>query len=199
VRITEWELISDEMHEDTRITKFQLSENPDTLTQWNNKFNLYLEVVSSHTALKLILTTENTNDEAIEISQALHTYFYVGDIEKIVIEGLQGKTYIDKLDSAILKTQANDLSIDDEIDRIYLTNTDLNLIDSSIDRKLSISGKGHSSWVIWNPWKLKSKDIKDLADDEYRNFICIEAANADKIISIPPNEEYKIETKISVD
>ena len=35
-----------------------------------------------------------------------------------------------------------------------------------------------------------------MADHEYRKFVCIEAANADKPISIDPDEEYKLHLKM---
>lgn len=198
VRISEWELISDEMHEDTRITKFQIDSSNESKKIWNHSFNLFLEVVSSHTALKLILTTENTGEEALEITEALHTYLFVGDVESIEITGLAGCSFVDKLDEGKSKIQHENLRIDGALDRIYLSTDDLYLNDVSLKRKLRVSGLGNNSWVIWNPWIENSKTIADLTDEEYKNFICIEAANTGDGVIIQPNESHKLETILTL-
>ena len=48
--------------------------------------------------LTLQLTTRNLGDEPITIGQALHTYFGVGAIETVTIDGLDGCDYLDKVE-----------------------------------------------------------------------------------------------------
>jgi glucose-6-phosphate 1-epimerase len=39
---------------------------------------------------------------------------------------------------------------------------------------------------VWNPWSEKAAGMKDLADDDWRHFVCVEtAATADRAIVVP--------------
>jgi glucose-6-phosphate 1-epimerase len=54
--------------------------------------------------------------------------------------------------------------------------------------------------VVWTPWIDKSAALKDLPDDGYQKFCCIEAAIAnDKAVIVMPGSTYTLSTKISVE
>ena len=56
--------------------------------------------------MNLTLSTRNTGAAVLPLTQALHSYFRVGDIERVHVEGLGGRDYIDKVDGNSRKTQA---------------------------------------------------------------------------------------------
>lgn len=191
-RTSEWLLESDTESNGERKLRFTLQENEYSRSLWNHSFSLTLNILVKDTLLELELITLNTDNEAFEISQALHTYFFVDDIDAIKIDGLDNVTYIDKVDHQKIKVQEGLVAITEETDRIYLSSNALHLLDENIKRSIYISGDGITSWVIWNPWTEKVKSIPDMSDKEYKKFVCIEAANADRVINILPNESYTL-------
>lgn len=44
--------------------------------------------------------------------------------------------------------------------------------------------------VIWNPGPTGAQDMLDLADLEYRNMLCIEAAVIDQPITLEPGDSW---------
>lgn len=154
--------------------------------------------VSISQRLSMELSTFNKSDQSISISQALHTYFNVNDIDKTVVYGLEGKRYLDKTEAYKLKVQEGPVTIESEVDRIYLdTDDDISIDDRA--RKIIIKQKGSRSSIVWNPWKDLAKKMEDLEDEGYRKMICVETANvADDVVHIKPNERYFLQVSYNL-
>ena len=71
----------------TRIT-LGLTDTSDTRALWPHAFDLSLAITVGRT-LRLALTTRNTGDAPFRITQALHSYFAVGDIARTL--GVAGR------------------------------------------------------------------------------------------------------------
>jgi len=170
-----------------------LTDTESSLVVWPYPFNLLLKV-SLTDSLEVALSTTNTGDKPFEFSQALHSYFKVSDITNIVVEGLASKRYLDKLDGFSEKTQSEDVTVSQEIDRIYQdAPRQVFMKDSGHDSKLEITSTGSKTTVIWNPWQEKIKDFSDLNKDNFRDFICIETANAAKdMVNLAAGESHTI-------
>ncbi len=148
--------------------------------------------------LKLELKTTNTGNEATLIGGALHSYFNVSDIDNTSLSGLDQIDYIDTLTDTY-ETQETDITIEEETDRVYV-NSDhtVSLYDKKWNRSIIVEKIGSQSTVIWNPWIDKSAELKDLGNDEYRNFICIEAANTRKdTYRLAPGSSHILGTTIT--
>src|SRR5438445_602565 len=100
--------------------------------------------------------------------EALHTYLGVGNIRQVTIEGLAGRTFIDKVDGGRRKVQPKgELTTSGETDRVYLDTIDtVTVTDRAMGRKLQVSKGGSQSTVVWNPWIDKAKAMSDFGDDE---------------------------------
>lgn len=176
-----------------------LNDKEKNLSLWPQAFNLQLQITIANT-LSLELTTHNTSQQTFTITQALHTYFRVGDIDAITVRGLENTQYLDKLDHQRRKTQAHPVTIAQETDRIY-TNVSKTLIidDPSFKRQIHITANTTKTAVVWNPWKKATAAINDLAPDDYRNFICVEAGNvADASIAILPGQSFNLSTHFNL-
>ena len=148
--------------------------------------------VSVGKQLNIELSTFNKSDQTMTITQALHTYFNIDDIGNTKVYGLDGKTYLDKTEGFASKIQDGPITIDSEVDRVYLDTKDDITIDDTI-RKVIIKKQGSRSTVVWNPWKDIAKKMDDLDDEGYRKMLCVESANvADDIVNIKPNESYSL-------
>lgn len=151
--------------------------------------------------LSLELETTNLGDSIFNLSEALHTYFLVGDVRKVRIEGLEGSPYLDKVNGYARKEQAGEVTITSETDRIYLNTKDrCTIIDPVMDRKIMISSEGSASTVVWNPWVTQAAKMGDLGVDGYLTMLCVETANAaDNVVSLAAGEIHRLGAKYSTE
>lgn len=194
MRNQQWQILASKKDGDGTITLilgFDSTENTKSI--WPHDFELRLEIVVGQ-KLELKLKTRNTGQTAFTITQALHTYFNISDIEKIIVTGLDGKNYLDKLVGFAESTQSGDVLVSQEIDRVFQSvKNDVHLIDSGFNRTITISETGSETTVIWNPWSTAISNIADLDSEHYRHFLCVETANAAKdSIEIPAGKTHSM-------
>ncbi len=197
-RIAEWKLIHNTLRGNIRKVLFTLESSAETKLIFPFDFEVSFNILESETYLKLTLTTKNNDEIPFPISPALHSYFAVGDIDKVKIEGFQNATYIDKVDNGIAKLQHEDfLKINQETDRIYLSSDTNKIFDYSLNRIINIKHNS-TAIVVWNPWQEKCRDIGDMADEEYMKFVCIESAIMPEPYVLLPGETHTLEQIIMV-
>lgn len=171
-----------------------LDDTPETQAIWPHSFSLWQEIVIGE-RLTLSLITRNTGNEAFSITQAFHTYFKVGDISRTKVLGLADCEYIDKVGGGnAQKHQTGDVTIDAEVDRIYLNvgNT-LTIDDAALNRRIQITSQGSKTAVVWNPWEKIAKDMADLEDDDYKRLLCVETTNAaDDVVEAAAGGECRL-------
>ncbi|MEM9776627.1 MAG: dihydroxy-acid dehydratase, partial [Chloroflexota bacterium] len=114
-----WELI--ESRED--YAKLALQPGQTNHPDVDGEFKVSLEILLG-SELQVSLTTQNVGSAPFKMSAALHTYFSVSDVRQIQIGGLDGRTYIDQLDNNQRKFQSGAITIDQEVDRIYVGSPD---------------------------------------------------------------------------
>ncbi len=177
---------------DTRVT-LGLIDTPETRAIWPQSFTLALEITVGN-SLNLELVTGNTGTQTFSITQAFHTYFKVGDISQTSVLGLEGTDYIDKTDNSAQKYQTGAVTINTEVDRIYLgVQGELVIADAALKRRIRIASRGSKTAVMWNPWVKISAEMGDLQDDDYRRLLCVETTNAaTDVVEIAPNSEFRL-------
>lgn len=143
--------------------------------------------------LTVTLQTTNHDTRPISITQALHTYLPVSDLEHANIKGLEGTDYADKLKQF---EQAQErrvhVNVSEPTDRVYFDSSpELTLVDQNLT---TIVGKQNSNTtIIWNPGRDTADTMADISADHYRGFICIEAANAlSDEVRVEPNTSYEL-------
>ena len=78
---------------------------------------------------------------------------WVGDVNTVRLLGLDGVTYVDRIDDDRTKPQHGDVTITAETNRVYLDTTGAVTIDATaLSRRITISKTGSRSTVVWNPW-----------------------------------------------
>jgi len=201
VRNRQWQVTGSESLADgsTKII-LSITDSDATRALWPHSFRLDI-VITVGDSLKIALVTHNTGDDSITISQALHTYFRVGDISNVSVLGLDGTDYLDKANDAGRKTQTGAVTISGEVDRIYTDVTgELTIDDASLGRKIRIASSGCSTAVVWNPWAEIAASMADLGDDDYNRMLCVETANAGpETIAIGAGETYRLEAEYTID
>ncbi len=201
VRDQQWQVVKTQKLDDgsTKVI-LEISHNQYSLKLWPYKFYLQIEIIIGST-LTVILSTNNIDDKSFTISQALHSYLAVGDVNKIEVTGLDGLCYLDKTAEFTERDQRGEVVIDGMVDRIYQgVERDVLLNDPVLNRKIRISSQGSKTFVVWNPGEKVASTMIDLADDEYNKFVCIEAANtADDKVTIAAGKSHSLTVNYSIE
>jgi glucose-6-phosphate 1-epimerase len=199
-RISNWDVRGTEIDGGASRIRLGLSDNQYTRLLWPHAFDLGL-VVTVEKELDLELIAKNAGPEDFTITGAFHSYYQVGDINKIYVEGLDGHSYMDKVDGFKEKYQDGQVEILGETDRIYLgTPDDCVIHDPGFKRNIRIKKEGSKSTVIWNPWIAKAPQMKDLGDLDYQKFVCVETTNAgEDLITLAPGSKHALRANISIE
>lgn len=176
VRTRPWTLENiEDSGTDIRVSMY-CESSPETRQWWDFDFRIQHEVRFG-TELQCDLQVMNTGSNQLTFEVAQHTYFHVGDIDRVQITGLEGTRYLDKVAGGIERLQEEAIVFRGETDRIYLnTLNPVTLLDASTARKCIVEKNGSRNTVIWNPWIDKARALRDFGDDEYRVMACIETA-----------------------
>jgi glucose-6-phosphate 1-epimerase len=185
----------EEISEDETEITFLLKDTEESCKIWNYNFELKV-IFNIGNSLSIKLETKNLGKEEFLITQALHTYFSVSDIEDVSIKGLEKLSYVDTL-SDIKEQQISSIQIDKEVDRVYMGEVK-EIILKDKNREISIATKGSKSTVVWNPWIEKGSQMSGMKSEDYKEFVCIESANAFEDFKIlKSGESFSLSLKLN--
>lgn len=200
VRTKSWHLDSIAQKGDA-VTVTMFTENSkSTQKYWPFDFRL-MHRVTFGPELMLELTVANTGSEPFTFEEALHAYYKVKDVTKSRIAGLNGVHYLDKTDSFREKKQSGDVVITAETDRVYLnTASPLELSDPVLQRGIKVAKQNSRTTVIWNPWRAKAAELKDLGMDQWKSMLCIEVTNVGKYaVELQPGQKHKMQARVKLE
>ncbi|KAI9221740.1 galactose mutarotase-like domain-containing protein [Blastocladiella britannica] len=129
----------------------------------------------------------------------LHTYLRVPSIEGTAVRGLGGSTYSDKTRSLAAFQQVGDLTVSEEVDRVFAgvvpaTSKPVAVFHSgahvvTVDRVAGpATGHSFADVVVWNPWIEKAKGMADFDNEGYKSMICVEVGDVAKTVSVAPGQ-----------
>lgn len=175
-----------------------LIDSAETKGIWNYSFDLSI-VITVGQVLNINLVTRNTGSQSFFITQALHTYFKIGDLNQVRVLGLENKAYLDKVDRGQQKTQSGAITFSGECDRIYLdVPPQLTIEDRALNRQITVTATNSKTAIVWNPGADISAKMADLGDRDYEHFVCVETANAaNEIIEIAAGDDYNLTANYS--
>src|SRR5262249_42415717 len=134
-RVKEWNIVETKVTPDGNVQlRFEL---PESVMKENGTTACVQFTVTLGETLTMELAVTNTGDGELSFEDCLHTYFLVGDINAVLVKGLKGVTYYDRLDNLARKVEANDdIRISSEVDRTYQdTSGTVEIVDSALGRK----------------------------------------------------------------
>ncbi len=169
---------------------FGLQDNQATRAVWPYSFRLELTVRLADT-LTLTLSCRNRDRERYSFTTALHTYFQVADVEKASVEGLNGLLFRDNpTGNKSVETQAA-VTFGGEVDRTYVRAPhEVVLLDGAADRRLVVRHDNMADVVVWNPGAEKARELPDLANNEYREMVCVETCVIAEPVLLRPGETW---------
>ena len=199
-RTRPWQLVRQGHVGTDALIEFELVCASDVEGQFPHAFTARYEVQLG-SELHLTLTVDNTGDEEFAFEEALHTYFHVGDVRRIHVEGLEGVSYLDQADPAglVVKQQSGDLTFNAETDRIYHSSAQLRVVDPVLGRVLVIDKEHSASTVVWNPWIDKAARMSDFGDEEWPSMVCVEGGNLrESAVALAPGHSHRMHYAVRV-
>lgn len=197
-RNTTWTLVGANGGPDGEITiELLLPERADTPLRLSQTLRIGRGLTQS-------LSTRNTGATTVAFTQALHTYFRVGQAQRVQVDGLEKLAYADKYDGGE-HSQSGAWDLHDprdpgRSDRIYhRAGGRYTLHDPVLGRRIGLATSGSRSLVVWNPGEHGIGAISDAPAEGWRHFVCLEAANAgEDVIELAPGQTHTLRQTIEV-
>lgn len=197
VRTAAWTLVDRTEDDGVTTLTHRITSADASSAQWPHDYELEL-VGRLGDTLELTLTTANTGTDDLGVEEALHAYLVVGDVRQVSLEGLDGKSFFDKVTGSE-RVQDGLVRFDGETDSVYRTSDPVTLDDPALDRRLVVSTEGAANVVVWNPWAAKAAEVPDIGDDDWTGFLCLEGANAfENTVTIAPGESRSMTYRVEV-
>ncbi|MBB5340788.1 D-hexose-6-phosphate mutarotase [Tunturiibacter gelidoferens] len=199
-RIQDWTLAFAALAgEDLHLT-FTLGANDLSRSLGYDHFHLGYQLTIGST-LTMQLTVANDADTPLVFEEALHTYYAVADVHEIAIAGLDGVSYLDKVDSFKEKVQHGDITVTGPTDRVYLdTTATCTLSDPVRKRRIAVAKTGSNTTVVWNPWESGAAKLADMDPSEWHEFVAIETVNAaTDAITLAPGATHTMQARVTLD
>lgn len=198
VRTVPWELRDAQREADGTVV---LTLAPPALEGLSLRLTMKLRIGRT---LEQELLTENTGSQPIVFTQALHNYFNVSDALKVDVTGLDGLTYLDKLDGGNTHVQQGDWNLRDprdpgRSDRIYTqARGHYVLRDPGFGRSIDITTGGSRTAVVWNAGEAAAAKMDDIGAG-WRNYVCVEAGNVGPdVIELAPGGRHTLKQVFEV-
>jgi glucose-6-phosphate 1-epimerase len=167
---------------------------------WSALEVTYEVTVTDRLRLRLVVANRATTG-TLTVENCLHTYFRVSDIARVVLTGLQGASYHDRLDPGTLKVDRREaFVIGSEIDRTYIgTSAAVEMHDTGLRRSIVIDTVGSRSIHGFQTTVERARQLSDMGDEEYRQMLCVESGNIEPdSIVLAPGDSSSLTVTISV-
>ncbi len=200
VRNVVWELEGVEQGSDGSVrVALATQSSGKTREKWPHDFVARL-IYTVGAKLVMEFEVENTTGAAFTFSEALHTYFAVGDARRATVEGLDAAEYRDFPDRTKLLRQQGPVVFTEETDCVYVnTRAACVLTDPVMRRRIVVEKEGSDTTIVWNPWIAKSAAMADFGDDEWPAMVCIETGNAfENSVTLAAGARHKMIARISI-
>ncbi len=150
--------------------------------------------------LSLTLSTTNVGASAVALTEALHTYFRVGDVAAVAVTGLDGLSYRDNADGGRQKSQCGAMRLPSETVALFPdAPDDAEISDPTLQRRIRIARSGGRSTVVWHPGASVAS-FTDIPAAMATGFVCVESGTiAPQVVTIAPGGTHQLSVSYGVD
>lgn len=199
-RLTEWELVKTAVDADGAVTLRLALPLLSGQEAWQGLRTELIVTVAETLTLELVASNDSCG-KTLEVENCLHTYFNIGDIDRISLTGLQGAAFDDfalGAGGARRQGDAAPLRITQETNRVYPDNTDtVEIRDEILGRTVRVEKFQSRSTVVWNPWTTQ-KMPDDFDPAEHRKMVCVESGNVKQDrLSLAPGTTASLKVVLS--
>jgi glucose-6-phosphate 1-epimerase len=197
-RIMPWEFTGAEVVGGKASALFRLHDTEESRSQWPHAFLAELSVLTGGYEMEVKLSVTNSGAEAFDFTTSFHTYLDVSDIAATSVEGLAGLRYRDAAAGGVEKLEEYArVKFDGEVNRIYFdAPAEVRLVEPG--RIMVIRQAGFTDTVVWNPAAAKCAGMPDLEPDDYKRFVCVEAATVGVPVHLAPGERWEGKQSLAV-
>ena len=191
VRLMAWEFAAAQAVGQGAVATFRLSDTAESRRQWDHPFLAELAITIGGSKLSLALTVTNTGAGPFDFTAAFHTYLAMADISTTSVEGLAGLRYRDAAAGGIEVLEDSPLvGFAGEVNRIYFdAPAEARVVEAG--RTTVVQKAGFPDTVVWNPAAAKCATMPDLEPEDYRRFVCVEAATVGTPIPLAGGERWQ--------
>lgn len=196
-RVAGWRLAGDEAGRDDRVI-LELQDSAVTREMWPHAFRAELAVSLTDDSLAVEIVVANRGDDPFTFTAALHSYLRVGDVERIAVGGLRGRTLESRAEGRQRDVErADELRIRGELDRVYFdVDGPVVVRDEATGAVVEALADGFPDVVLWNPGADKARALADFGADEQRVMLCVEAAVVGSPVSLATGERWRGEQRL---
>ncbi|MFB1478594.1 D-hexose-6-phosphate mutarotase [Mannheimia haemolytica] len=108
---------------------------------------------------------------------ALHSYFNIGDIEKVEVQGLPTRCF-DKLTDQEVEVPSP-RKISENVDCIYPAQAVNFIQDFANQCTIKVEHINATETVLWNPWH---NTVSAMTETAYQNMVCVETARINTLL-----------------
>lgn len=172
-RISDWDLVSSSA--DSLVLEL-VHRRADRAGVFPHDFRARLSAsLDASGSLALVLELANEDDHPFTADAALHSYFAVSDVRDVLVEGLEGARCVDSPTGAEF-VQDGPLRFAGPTDLLCDHQGAASIVDPGWNRRIVVEKTGSASTVVWNPWDEAATAMRDLGDEEWTGFACVESA-----------------------
>lgn len=190
-RLMPWEYGGVEALGDQATAIFRLGDSEESRRLWPHAFMAELTVTIGGHQIEMAFKVTNTGNGPFTFTSALHTYFSVSDSAMTSVEGLVGLRYRDSAAGGIEQfDEVPQVGFTGEVNRIYFdAPAEVCLVEPG--HRTVIRKTGFLDTVVWNPAAEKCAVVPDMQADDYRRFICVEAATIRVPVQLAPGQSWQ--------
>jgi glucose-6-phosphate 1-epimerase len=184
-----WQLLEESANANGQRLVLELQIQQGDQLYWPYSVRLVLTTQLLSNALNMHLQVCNLGSTQFAWSGGLHPYIYVADLCASQLLGLQGAAVQDRYDlGRTTETEASVSLSGEEFECLYDSQAQLRLQTPSHIIQLSMTG--FDQWVVWNPGVIGAQAIKDLPDQDWKHFVCIEPVRLSRPSVLQPGEVF---------
>jgi glucose-6-phosphate 1-epimerase len=199
----EWVVVNSSWNPDQNSASIslRLKESESTLKVWPFKFEVLLTVqISFHPSQRPVfeqtMKVSNTDANAFEFTSCFHTYFQVKNIRETTLTNFKNVKYMDKVLNQVCDNTSETVKLVDQTDRVFYDAPEKVEIATGGD-KTFLETVNFKDKVVWNTWEAGAKKMADLGDNDWVNYICVEAAAVKTPINLKQGESWSGTHRIS--
>ena len=154
---------------DVEIT-LALQENELSRTHGFQQFTMKL-IISLGKELAINFSIENHGNMPLVCEWAMHSYFYVNNIENTTISGLERHTFLDKTDQNNAYQLEGIQHFNGEVDSAFIDASHRQTVDCD-NSTICVIADNSPSAIVWNPGETLAAKMNDIS--HHQHFVCLE-------------------------
>lgn len=162
-----------------------LKDSEVTRSLWPHRFHARLSIQLADTGVRMALTVLNVDSAPFACECAFHPYFAVPDATQASVEGLDGRSFRDKVAGGD-RLQHGPITFPAAVDRVFEVPRRPVVLHNAGRPHVRIAHTGATEIVVWNPGP--GKDGSPAPP-----FVCIEPANClHHPVTLAPGKEHTL-------